>query len=89
MAFKFIRGLAPPYSCSKFKTRDQVHDRNTKNKKSLEIPLCKSAAGQRSFYYRATRVWNNLPDGLKDSTLNMRHFEHGLKDILLAEFFEV
>ena len=69
MVFKCTRGLAPPHLCSKMKTRDQVHDRNTKNKKSPEIPLCKSAQDSALFEIEHG-IWNNLLDGLKESSLN-------------------
>ena len=54
MMFKYMNGLAPKYLSDKFIRRSDVHSRNTKNKSNLNIPLCKSATGQRSFVYRAT-----------------------------------
>ena len=38
MAFKCIKGLAPPSLCNKFTTRSQVHTRNTRNKDKLNVP---------------------------------------------------
>ena len=38
MAFKCIKGLAPPSLCNRFSTRSQVHTRNTRNKDKLHIP---------------------------------------------------
>ena len=32
LAFKCVKGLAPSYLCHRFKTRDCVHDRNTRYK---------------------------------------------------------
>ena len=77
MAFKCIRTLAPPYLCKKFKQCNKVNDCNTRNKKSLEVPLYKTAAGQHSFSYRATHIWNNnyLPDDLKDNNLSFIQFK--------------
>ena len=37
MAFKCIKGLAPPSLCNRFATRSQVHTRNTRNKDKLHI----------------------------------------------------
>ena len=62
MAFKCIKGLAPPSFCNKFSTRSQVHTRNTRNKDKLHIPSFRSTAGQRSFSYRAVQLWNDLPN---------------------------
>ena len=39
MAFKCIKGLAPPSLCNKFTTRSQVHTRNTRNNDKLNIPF--------------------------------------------------
>ena len=64
MAFKCIKGLAPPSMCNKFTTRSQVHTRNTRNKDKLNIPFFRSATGQRSFSYRAAQLWNDLPESL-------------------------
>ena len=64
MAFKCIKGLAPPSLCNKFSTRSQVHTRNTRNKDKLHIPSFRSATGQRSFSYRAVQLWNDLPESL-------------------------
>ena len=62
MVFKCLNGLAPPYLCQKFKTRSEVHNCNTRNRDRLHIPLCRTAAGQRSFTFRGQRLWNSLPD---------------------------
>ena len=50
LAFKSVKGLAPSYLCDKFKTRPFFHDRNTRYKDNLNIPVYKSALGHRNFY---------------------------------------
>ena len=62
MAFKCIKGLAPPSLCNKFSTRSQVRTRNTRNKDKLHIPTFRSATAQRPFPYRAVQFWNDLPE---------------------------
>ena len=64
MAFKCIKGLAPPSLCNKFSRRSQVHTRNTRNKDKLHIPSFRSAISQRSFSYRAVQLWNDLTESL-------------------------
>ena len=86
MTFKCLKGLAPSYLCDRFITRTQVHNRHTRNKNKLEIPLCKSAAGQRSFLYRAVTLWNQLPDNIKDKEC-VRSFKSVFKSFLLEEFY--
>ena len=64
MAFKCMNGYAPEYLCDQFILRSKIHSRNTRNKDKLVIPLCKTAAGQKSFVYRATSIWNSLSQDL-------------------------
>ena len=65
MSYKCMNGLAPPYPCELCNKRAQIHDRVTRNKELLHIPLCNTASGQRSFRFRAVRLWNNLDNELK------------------------
>jgi len=37
-----------------------IHDRQTRYRDSLNIPFSRINAGQRAFYYRGIKVWNNL-----------------------------
>ena len=39
-----------------------VHSLNTIHRNKLDVPLFRTATGQRSFVYRATRLWNELTD---------------------------
>ena len=66
LTFKCVRGLAPKYLSSRFNTRASVHGRNTRNKNKLDIPAFHTAAGQRSFLYRAVKCWNTLPDEITE-----------------------
>ena len=68
MMFKCMNDLAPKYLSDNFICRSgaDVHSRNTTSKSKLNIPLCKSATGQRAFVYRATTIWNNLPDDMRN-----------------------
>ena len=85
MAFKCIKGLAPPSLCNKFSTRSQVHTRNTRNKDKLHIPSFRSATGQRSFSYRAVQLWNDLPESLANiESFNV--FKNAIKGRALDEF---
>ena len=85
MAFKCIKGLAPPSSCNKFTTRSQVHTRNTRNKDKFNTPFFRSATGQRSFLYRAAQLWNNLPENVTNiESFNV--FKTAIKGRALDEF---
>ncbi len=56
MAYKCVNGMAPSYLCRMFQTRSQLHNLNTRSSELLEIPLYRTATGQRSF--------NSLPSFL-------------------------
>ena len=86
LAFKCVKGLSPSYHSDRFTTRSMVHTRNTQNKDKLNIPAYKSAAGQRSFLYRAVSLWNSLPYDLTDST-SIVIFMKDFRNYLLEQFY--
>lgn len=78
IAYKCVNNLAPEYLCAKFKKRSSVHNRITRNNEKFEIPLFKSATGQRSFAYRAVSLWNMLDEDLRNVT-SVKAFKKVLK----------
>ena len=68
MMHKCLNGLSPSYLSDKFSTRATIHDRHTRYRDSLIIPSCRINAGQRAFYYRGIKVWNNLSKDLREIT---------------------
>ncbi len=88
MAYKCVNGMAPSYLCRMFQTRSQLHNLNTRSSELLEIPLYRTATGQRSFRYRASCLWNNLPEWLKDHNLNLERFKSGLRSYLVQQFLD-
>ena len=85
MAFKCVKGLAPPSFCDKFTTRSQVHTRNTRNNDKLNTPFFRSATGQRSFSYRAVQLWNDLPESLTNME-SFNVFKNAIKGRALDKF---
>ena len=79
--FKCMTGCAPDYLRSKLVTRGQASGRVTRNSQQLNIPLFRTATGQRSFQYRAVSLWNSLDKDLKLSK-NHEVFKCKLKHIL-------
>ena len=51
LAFKCVAGCAPRYLNDQFTTRNQVIDSTTLYSQILNIPLFKTASGQRTFNY--------------------------------------
>ena len=85
MAVKCMTGLSPNYLSNKFISRGSISGRATRNSQKLNIPLCKSATGQRSFYYRIVSIWNTISPTLKLSQC-VNSFKRNLKLDLLKEF---
>ena len=76
----------PQYLTSKFTKRSNIHTRNTRTRNSLQIPLYRTAIGQRTFSYRGAYTWNNLHNELRQSA-SLASFKRALKDTLLRQTF--
>ena len=85
LAFKCVKGLALSYLSDRLVTRSTVHDRNTRNKDYLNIPSYQSVAGQRTFLYRAIKLWNSLPRAITSAD-NLRTFKKKLREFIFESF---
>ena len=85
MAFKCMTGCAPEYLSTEFVKRVEINNRTTRNSQKLNIPLFKTASGQRTFYYRIVTLWNELDLPLKLSK-KVLIFKKNLKSKLMHEF---
>ena len=65
MLHKCLHNKTPSYLSQKFKRRSEIHNRITRQNQDLNIPKCRLATGERSFAYRGTKLWNDLPKDLK------------------------
>ena len=68
MVFKCLKGLAAPFLARRFTPRSQTHYTVTRQMDELGIPSYRTAAGKRSFLYRATKLWNDLDTNIKNSS---------------------
>ena len=82
MAFKCMTGHTPEYLSSKFLKRAELNGHSTRNSHLLNIPLFKTASGQRTFYYRIVSLWNSSDYSLCKS---VSVFKNRLKTKLLKE----
>ena len=86
LTFKCQNDLAPQYLTSKFTKRSNIHARNIHSRNSWQIPLYRTAIGQRTFSYRGAKTWNNLHNELRQSA-SLACFKRALKDTLLRQTF--
>ncbi|MBS0018977.1 MAG: hypothetical protein KFE20_00440 [Candidatus Sulcia muelleri] len=72
----------------------EVHNYATRNKNKLISERCRYSATQKSFLYQGIKMFNVLPEGIKE--LPLTRFRQKLKNFLVAtclydvtEFYEV
>lgn len=82
MTYKCMHELVPSYLSEQFHKRNEIHDLNTRNKEDLNIPPYKTTTGQRSFHYRAVKIWNSIDNDLKK--LPFKTFKIKLKKKMLG-----
>lgn len=87
LAFKCMSGLAPVYLSDKLITRSTVSKREleTRNSQMLNIPLFRTATGQKTFYYRTVNIWNNLNNDIR-LCIDVDSFRSKLRGVLLDKF---
>ena len=88
----FFNALLPPYrssfpSSSLSEEKYQVSGRATRSSQMLNIPLFKSASGQRTFYYRIVSIWNSMDSHLKTFE-SVSAFKFNLKRKLVKDFMD-
>ena len=86
LAYKCLNGYAPEYLTERFIARSQIHDRATRKKDSWNVPLYRTAAGQRSFFFSAVKPWNDLPDYIKSEN-NLRNIKQFLRTYLFKQLY--
>ena len=86
MACKCFNDLALNYFVNKFTKRSEMHNCATRNYHLLDIPFYKTSSGQRTFYYRAVKIWNDLKDNLKN-VATLSTFKRKLKEQFLRKFY--
>lgn len=85
MVLKCIKGLAPPNLCEKLTSIAQVYSRNSRYRDKLNVLMLKSATGQHSFSYRASRLCNDFKESI--SVVNSQTiFKKVMKSMTLEQF---
>ena len=81
LTFKALNNIAPNYLCSKIQMAKNCHSHNTRRaaKNHLQIPSSNTKFGMRTFAYRASKLWNDLPNELLD-TKSLLKFKTSVKD---------
>ncbi len=68
ITYKALNGLAPQYLSELLSQYSHSHPLRSQNSGHLIIPrISKSTAGGRSFSYLAPKLWNNLPNTVREA----------------------
>ena len=76
--YKIVNGLAPSCLNSYINKRTGIHSYNTRFRENLDVPMCRTATAQRSFYYRSINTWNSLSESTRNSK-TLTSFKCGAK----------
>ena len=70
LMFKAIHGLAPHYLCNDVTMVVDVHGYNTRSSENMNlyVPKYTKEICKRSFAYKGSMLWNDLPDEVKESS---------------------
>ena len=79
--FQVMNNLAPEYLKSEFVLLSVVNQRETRSVNKLKIPIHKTEAYSRSFSVSAARLWNSIPDGIREKR-NLHAFRTEYKSFL-------
>ncbi len=52
----------------------------TRNIEELDPPRCKTESYAKSFLPQVTKLWNSLPQDMRDTTISTENFKYKLKD---------
>lgn len=75
--FKVLQNQQPQYLANLL-TRMPDSSRRSSGKNLLQMPFIKSEIGRRSFSYAAPKIWNSLPQSIRDIT-SLEMFKRHLK----------
>ena len=80
MPYKIVNGLAPLYLECNFNKRSAIHSYNTRSRKNLVAPFCRTAtAHERSFSYRAITAWSSLISEETKNSATLSVFKRAVK----------
>ena len=89
MSYKIIHGLAPKYLTSLIQIHQQSRKLRSSNRCLLAVPSSRprtTTYGDRSFIHAAPKLWNNIPEEIKQAeTISI--FKTRLKSFLFKNYF--
>jgi hypothetical protein len=68
-------------SKDQYRETSEIHDKNTRSRSNLHLPLPNLSIYQRGTYYNGIMVFNNLPPDIKKLSHNVKQFSLAFKKI--------
>ena len=83
LMYKIMHDLTPPYLANIFKLSKEVHDRTLRSTSEnlLYVPKPNIELYRNSLAYSGSKIWNSIPDRLRNST-SLQQFRNGYLDWL-------
>jgi len=82
ITFKCLKKIAPSYISSVFTFTHSVHTKGTRSQtyNALVTPSWNNSSGKRTFHYRASVLWNNLPQNIRSEidSLSLHAFKNAI-----------
>jgi hypothetical protein len=70
-----------------FKINSDIHNVNTRNNLNFHYPEARLSVYQKGAHYTGIKLFNGLPDSLKQMLHDPQQFQTALKDFLYAQSF--
>ena len=83
--YKCVNGLGPHYLTAMIRKRSDIHSYNTRQNRDQQLPRCRTALAQNAFDHRGVKVWNSIPEEIRNSKA-VQAFKSSLKRELLKSF---
>ncbi len=77
-------GLVPQYLCDMFIVNNSNHSYNTRNATQLTATITRTAYYYRSFTVSGLKLWNSLPNHIKECT-SLSRFEQSLYNHMVTK----
>ena len=87
MSFKALNDLAPSYIRDLFQPLSEMNRLNTRSVSAGDLypPSFRTSMGQRSFAFRATKIWNSIPVSIRHCE-SLLSFKSALYSYLFMKF---
>ena len=91
--FNIMIGQAPVDLVNMFTQTNSVHDHNTRGCTNIRVKRYNLSIGQRTFAYRGAKVWDNIPEHIKNVTtvecFKTMFLKHVSKEVYECEHFKI